>query len=258
MKKHKKRLAVSMVCLYLLAGPTAYAEELMQNQEQVQQDQNRQLDKIAFTQQKENEEIINTHFMGDPLSPFQVFAGTVIPCVLVTGLNSDLPGMVVGQVSQNVFDSQRGQYLLIPQGTKVIGVYDSKTTFAQSRALVIWQRLIFPNGKSIILDNFTGADQAGYSGFKDKVRSHFGRVIWSALLGGAVTAGVASQTDSGGDDNSFRAEAGAAAAQNFSKATDSIVNKNLNIQPTIIIRPGCQFNILCNKDVLLEPYIEAI
>ena len=110
-----------------------------------------------------------------------------------------------------------------------------------------------PNGKSLVLDNLQGADQAGYSGFKDKVHSHYGRVLWSAIIGGLITGGVAAATDVE-DDDSFRGQAGSNAANNIISATNSIVNKNLNIQPTVIIRPGYQFNIIISKDLLLEPY----
>ena len=173
---------------------------------------------------------------------------------MLTGLNSDLPGVIVGQVSENVYDTVTGQHLLIPQGTKILGRYDSETTFGQSRALVIWNRLIFPNGKSILLGNMTGSDREGFSGFHDKVRSHYGRALWSAILGGVATGGVAAAATNGTDDTSFGAEAGRDAARNISQAANSITQKNLNIQPTIIIRPGYQFNILVDKDLVLEPY----
>lgn len=120
---------------------------------------------------------------------------------------------------------------------------------------MVWQRLIFPNGKSLILENLQGADQAGYSGFKDIVRSHYGRVLWSALLGGLITGGVAVAADVD-DNSSLRGEAGSQAASNISSATNSIVNKNLNIQPTIIIEPGYQYNIIVNRDLILEPYVD--
>lgn len=217
------------------------------------QDQNGQDEKLAFVDQKANEDIYSGYTLVEQIIPYEVKASTVIPGVLITGMNSDLPGTVIGQVSENVYDSISGKYLLIPQGTRIIGKYDSKTTYAQERGLVIWQRLIMPNGKSLVLDNLQGADQAGYSGFKDKVRSHYGRVLWSAIIGGLITGGVAAATDVE-DDDSFRGQAGSNAANNISSATNSIVNKNLNIQPTVIIRPGYQFNIIVSKDLLLEPY----
>ena len=218
-------------------------------------DQNGQSDKIGFVNQPVNENMYSSYMLVKQVTPYEVKSGTVIPGVLITGMNSDLPGTVIGRVSANVYDSTEGKYLLIPQGTRVIGKYDSRTTFAQERGLVVWQRLIFPNGKSLILENLQGTDQAGYSGFKDIVRSHYGRVLWSALLGGLITGGVAVAADVE-DNDSFRGEAGSQAASNISSATNSIVNKNLNIQPTIIIEPGYQYNIIVSRDLILEPYVD--
>lgn len=217
-------------------------------------DQNNQKGKISFTKNSEIENTTNLHFLINQISPYQLFAGTVIPGVLITGMNSDLPGQVIGQVSQNVFDSKIGKYLLIPQGTKIIGRYDSEVTYGQTRGLVIWNRLIFPNGKSVIIENLQGTDQSGYIGFNDKVKSHYSKVLWAAILGGAATAGVASATNA--NNESFSGNLGAEATNNISSVTNSIVDKNLNVQPTIIIRPGYKFNIMCDKDIILEPYIE--
>lgn len=227
------------------------AEEL----QQPENDQNMKNEKIKFSQQAVKENVVASHTIMPLLSPYQVMSGSVIPGTLVTGMNSDLPGTVIGQVSMNVYDSVEGKYLLIPQGTKIIGIYDTKTAFAQSRGHVIWQRLVFPDGRSLILPNMAGADQSGYIGFKDKVKSHYARVIWSALIGAAVTGGVAAATDTD-DDGSFRAEAGAQASTNISNATNNIVSKNLNIAPTVIIRPGYKFNIIVDQDLILEPYPE--
>lgn len=218
-------------------------------------DQNLKNEKIDFANQSINDNTISPYTLLPVASPYQIMAGAVIPGTLVTGMNSDLPGTVIGQVSMNVFDSIEGKYLLIPQGTKIIGIYDTRTAFAQTRGHVIWQRLVFPNGTSIIFPNMAAADQAGYVGLKDKVHSHYARVVWSAIIGAAITGGVAAATDTNEDD-SFRAEAGAQASNNISNATNNIVNKNLNIAPTVIIRPGYKFNILVDKDLLLEPYPE--
>lgn len=215
--------------------------------------QNLKKSHINFRNQAVREKTLSDHYLMPKLSPYQVFAGTVIPGVLVTGLNSDLPGSVIGQVSQNVYSSVDGSFLLIPQGTKIIGTYDSETAYAQSRAAVIWQRLIFPNGDSIVLPNFTGSDTQGYTGFKDKKRSHYARVVWTALLGAAAIGGLeaAGNRDGKGD---FAENATAEAENNLSGVIDKIVDKNLNIAPTIIIRPGYKFNILVEQDLLLRPY----
>ncbi len=235
----------------------AYDTQVLSDRQQIAQNDvnpNKQLSKEAFARQKVDVETFSGHFIQDKLSDYQVYAGTVIPGLMLTGLNSDLPGVIIGQVSENVYDTVTGQHLLIPQGTKILGRYDSETTFGQSRALVIWNRLIFPNGKSILLGNMTGSDREGFSGFHDKVRSHYGRALWSAILGGVATGGVAAAATNGTDDTSFGSEASRDAARNISQAVNSITQKNLNIQPTIIIRPGHQFNILVDKDLVLEPY----
>lgn len=189
-------------------------------------------------------------------SPYSVMAGTIIPGVLVTGMNSDLPGTVIGQVSQNVYDSIKGKYLLIPQGSKIIGIYDTNTAYAQTRGAVIWQRLILPNGEAMILPNLDGTDEQGYVGFKDKVRSHYARVVWSSMIGGAIVAATASLGDSDSEENSFETQMGAQVNSNLSGAVNSIVNKNLNIAPTVIIRPGYKFNIIVDKDLVFKPYSE--
>lgn len=240
----------------VIINVAAAALVFLSNTAMAADDQNLKDEKIDFAKQAVNENTLSGHMLTPQISPYQLFAGSVIPGVLVTGMNSDLPGTVIGQVSQNVYDTKEGKYLLIPQGTKIIGVYDTRTAYAQTRGHVIWQRLIFPNGNSIILDNMAGADQQGFVGFKDKVRSHYARVVWSAILGGAITGGVAALAGDNTDDSSFRSEAGAEAGRNISSATNSIVQKNLNIAPTVIINPGYKFNIIVDKDLILEPYIE--
>ena len=241
----KQGLLGLIICLSL--ATSAFAEEMTSS------DQNLKDEKISFAKQAVNNNTLSGYMLMDKISNYQLFAGSIIPGILVTGMNSDLPGTVIGQVSQNVFDSVEGKYLLIPQGSKLIGIYDTKTAYAQTRGQVIWQRLVLPNGKSMVLENLAGTDQQGYVGFKDKVRSHYARVLWSAVLGGAITGGVAAATNVD-DEDSFRAEAGAQAASNISNATNNIVNKNLNIAPTVIIQPGYKFNIIVDKDLLLEPY----
>lgn len=251
-------LLLASTCMVQAEGEVIAEQPVAPVQQQeayTRYDQNGQADKIGFVNQPVNENMYSSYMLVKQVTPYEVKSGTVIPGVLITGMNSDLPGTVIGQVSENVYDSTEGKYLLIPQGTRVIGKYDSRTTFAQERGLVVWQRLIFPNGKSLILENLQGTDQAGYAGFHDIVHSHYGRVLWSALLGGLITGGVAVAADVE-DNDSFRGEAGSQAASNISSATNSIVNKNLNIQPTIIIEPGYQYNIIVSRDLILEPYVD--
>ena len=218
-------------------------------------DQNLKDEHLKFKNQAISNNTLSRQIVIPQISEYQLMAGSVIPGVLVTGLNSDLPGTVIGQVSQNVYSAKDGRYLLIPQGTKLIGTYDTKTAFAQSRLAVIWQRMMFPNGGSMVLPNFGGADREGYSGFKDKVRSHYGRVIWTALLGAAAIGGINSVSDRK-NQSTFAENATAEASNNLSGVIDKIVDKNLNIAPTIIIRPGYKFNIIVEQDLLLKPYVE--
>lgn len=218
--------------------------------------QNLKEEHLQFRQQPANTDVVNNFELTQVTSPYTVMAGTVIPGLLLTGMNSDLPGTVIGQVAQNVYDSVKGKYLLIPQGSKLIGTYDTNTAYAQTRGAVIWQRLVLPNGESMVLPNFDGSDRQGYVGFKDKVRSHYARVVWSSIIGGAIVAGAASAGGSDGDEDSFESQMSAQTNSNLSGAVNSIVNKNLNIAPTVIIRPGYKFSIIVDKDLVLKPYGE--
>ena len=191
------------------------------------------------------------------VSDYEVKAGAIIPGVMLTGIKSDLPGQVVGQVRENVFDSQTGQYLLIPQGTKIIGIYDSKIQYGQDRVLLVWTRLIFPNGESLDIENMGATDSAGYSGLHDRTNNHTGRLITGILLGSVATAGA---TIAAGNSNSTNQTYGQAAVQgaatNVANATADITRKNLSVQPTIEIKPGWKFNVFVNKDLILKPYTD--
>ena len=185
-----------------------------------------------------------------PRSPYEVKAGTIIPAVLITGINSDLPGMITAQVREQVFDSSSGKYLLIPQGSKLIGTYNSNVSYGQNRALVIWSRLIFPNGSSISLGKMSGVDLAGYAGYADKVDNHWGRLIGGVVLS-SLLAGTAQSSNKGDDFNSqFTHNIGS----EINRVGQRITRKNLDIQPTIKIRPGYSINVMVNKDMILKPY----
>ncbi len=222
--------------------------------------QNMQLEKRDFKKKKEDDDAVYVHHtLQDPLSPYQIMAGTVIPGVMITGINSELPGQIIGQVRENVYDTVTGNYLLIPQGTKVIGRYDSVIAYGQERVLIIWNRLIMPDGSSLLLDSMPGTDLGGYAGLKDKVNNHYLKlaagVILSTFLsvGASVSAGTPGyhDRDDGYDiKNKFAENAG----QGINKAGQKIVGKMLNIQPTLEIRPGFTFNVMVNKDIILKPY----
>ena len=193
--------------------------------------------------------------------PLELKTGAVIPGVMVTGINSDLPGNMIAQVSQHVYDSATGRNLLIPQGTKIYGIYDSRVVYGQERVLIAWNRLIFPDGSSITLGAMPGADMAGYAGLTDDVNNHYLRIFGSALMMSLVTGGMAYAMDSTNDstetNNGTRMtdEMTSALAQQLGQTTTTLLQKNLSIKPTLEIRPGYQFNIVVTKDVAFsEPY----
>ena len=189
-----------------------------------------------------------------PLSPYEVKAGTVIPANMIGGINSDLPGLLLAQVSENVYDSATGRYLLIPQGAKLVGTYDNGVTFGQSRVLVGWQRIIYPDGSSIDLGRMPGADQSGYAGFKDKVNNHLFRLFSEALLLSIFSAGVQlgqPQASSGNNYNSSQIVAAAIAGQ-MGELGMEIVRRNMDVAPTLEIRPGYSFNVMVTKDMVFR------
>ena len=195
------------------------------------------------------------HRKQKPISPFELKTGTVIPAVMISGINSDLPGDIIGQVSQDVYDTATGEYLLLPQGTRIFGGYDSHISVGQERVMIAWNRLIFPDGSTIELGNMGGTDQAGYAGFEDQVDNHYFKIFGSALLMSFIGAGYQlSQPKSSGDGISPREIVAAQIGQNLSQASAELIKRNLRIQPTIKIRPGYRFNVMISKDIILEPY----
>jgi type IV secretion system protein VirB10 len=193
--------------------------------------------------------------------PLEIKTGAVIPSVMVTGINSDLPGNIIAQVSQNVRDTATGRNILIPQGAKLFGTYDSRVVYGQERVLVAWNRIVFPDGSALTLGAMPGADMAGYSGYTDQVNNHYLRIFGSAVLMSLISGGMAYSMDSldsgsGDSDNpSLQQEMGSALAAQLGQATLQLLQKNLNIKPTLEIKPGYQFNIVVTKDVVFQrPY----
>lgn len=195
-----------------------------------------------------------------PASPYMIRTGFVIPATLISGINSDLPGQVMAQVSQNVYDTATGRYLLLPQGTRLIGAYSSDVAYGQERVLMAWQRLIFPDGKVLDIRAMPGADSAGYAGFTDKVNNHWFRTLSSAVLMSGVIAAVnMSQNDRNSDSSNDRQRASDALSealgQTLGQTLGQIITKNLNVAPTLEIRPGYRFNVMVVKDMTLPgPY----
>ncbi len=207
--------------------------------------------KEQFASARDNDSNLNSGNVVAPVSPNSLLAGTVISASLITGLNSDLPGMVTAQVTQNVFDTVTGKILLVPQGSRLIGKYDSIVAFGQCRALVVWQRLILPDGGSIRLDNMPGTDPSGYSGVADKVNFH----TWTLLKGVAIATllGIGSELSISGKSDLVQAIR-ESAQSNTARAGDRITQRNLDIQPTVTIRPGSPVRLLVTRDLILAPY----
>lgn len=187
-----------------------------------------------------------------PISPFELKRGSVIPATLITGINSDLPGRIISQVSQHVFDSATGHHLLIPQGTRLFGRYDSKVTFGQRRALVIWTDIVFPDGATLQIGGMAGTDAQGFGGFSDQVDNHYFEVVGSAILVAAIGAGIdmALPDDRGSADNSATDAARRSFAETFSEVADRTIGQNMEVQPTLEIRPGYIFNVLVDQDLV--------
>lgn len=191
--------------------------------------------------------------MQTPKSTYELQTGFVIPATLISGINSDLPGQIEGQVSKNVYDSPTGKHLLIPQGSRLVGAYSSNIKFGQARILVAWQRIVFPDGKSLDIGNMPGATGAGYAGLKDQVNNHYFRTFASAVLMSGITAGVtlSQDNDNNSDSNSQRASDAMSEAlgQQLGQLAAQMIARNLNVSPTLEIRPGFRFNVLVTKDI---------
>ncbi len=197
---------------------------------------------------------VNPHQLAAAASPYILSAGSMISASLITGLRSDLPGLVTAQVTQRVYDSPTGRILLIPQGARLIGTYDSVVAFGQKRALIVWQRIILPDGSSLRIENVPATDASGYAGLQDKVDFH----TWSLLKGVALSTllGVGSEMAFTGDSDLVQALR-RSTQDNVSRAGDQITQRNLNIQPTITIRPGATVRLIVHKDLVLAPWSQG-
>lgn len=184
-----------------------------------------------------------------PNSASVIQAGTVIPAALITGIRSDLPGQITAQVTQNIYDSPTGRLLLVPQGARLIGEYDSEVAAGQRRVLLAWDRLILPGGRSIRLDRQPGADAAGYAGLEDRVNNHWGRMLRAALVSSLL--GVGTELAAGGEDDLVRALR-SGLQDSTSAAGRRVVERELALAPTITIRPGFAFRVLVTRDLILN------
>ena len=213
-------------------------------------DPNLQDRKLAFAGEDASADIYNEYGVQDAVSPYQVMGGTLIPASLVTGINSDLPGTIVAQVTQPVYDTVTGQYLLIPQGSRLIGRYQSEVSFGQDRALVTWDRIIFPDGSSIVI-SAPGADAQGYAGLSDRTDHHWDRVFAAAGL--ATILGIGAELGSDGDGDMERAIR-RGTTDTINEAGQRVVDKQLGIQPTIRVRPGWPVRVVVTRDLILRAH----
>ena len=208
--------------------------------------------KLAFLNGNVDRRTVSPDRVQAPASPYVLQTGAVIPAVLLTGLRSDLPGQVTAQVTEDVYDSPTGKVLLIPHGARLIGQYDAQIAFGQSRALLVWNRLIMPNGRSIILERQPGTDSEGYAGLEDQVDNHWGMLFKAAILSTLLSVGAEAGTSN--NENFLLQGIRLGASQSFSQIGEQVVGRSLNVQPTITVRPGFPVRVMVTHDLVLEPY----
>ncbi|MEJ5030205.1 TrbI/VirB10 family protein [Comamonas sp. MYb69] len=217
-------------------------------------DQNRQDQKEAFLKSG-SKETRNSGNLQLPASPYQVMAGTVISAALVTGIKSDLLGDVIATVTEPVYDTATGRFLLIPQGSRILGRYNSQVSFGQSRVQMVWSRIILPDTSSLTLDNLVGTDPAGYAGLEDDVDRHWGRILAGAALTTLLGVGAELAAPENRQDGNRVVIAGRDSAQDsINQVGQELTRRNLNVQPTLTARPGLPVRIVANRDLVLRPY----
>ena len=221
--------------------------------------QNDQEQKLGFGQQhgkQESEYLLSVR--KPPLGKYEIKAGWLIPAVLEQQLNSDLPGLIRALVRENVYDSSTGRYILIPSGSTLIGVYNSHIGYGQNALQAVWRRVIFPDGSSLALGGFEGDDSAGAAGFRDQVNNQWGRILSGALLTSLFAAGI--EVSQGSNSSVLQSPSvgqtvGQAVGQQVGQLGVEVTRRNMNIQPTIVVRPGYRFFVRVEKDILFKaPY----
>ena len=213
--------------------------------------QNAQDKQLAFLNAPADRRTTVADRVTAPRSPFVLQAGAVIPAALITGIRSDLPGQITAQVTENIYDSPTGRILLVPQGTRIIGQYDNAVQFGQRRVLLVWNRLIFPNGRSIVLERQPGADTQGYAGLEDGVDYHWWDLAKAAGLSTLLSVGAELAVND--EDRLLRAIRNGG-QDTINDAGQQIVRRQLNVPPTLTIRPGFPVRVIVTRDLVLEPY----
>lgn len=206
---------------------------------------------LAFLNAEVDRRTVAPDRVAAPASPYVLQAGSVIPAALITGIRSDLPGQITAQVTQHIYDSPTGSLLLIPQGTKIIGEYDNGVAFGQRRILLVWNRLIFPNGRSIVLERQPGADTQGYAGLEDGIDYHWWDLMKAAGLSTLLSVG-AELTMS--DEDRLIQAIRSGAQDTINDAGQQIIQRQLQVAPTLTIRPGFSVRVIVTRDLVLEPY----
>ena len=214
--------------------------------------QNMQDHKLAFLNGPTDRRTVSSDRLMNPASSYVLQAGTVIPAALITGIQSDLPGLITAQVTENVYDSPTGRFLLVPQGAKLIGSYDSQVSFGQSRVLLVWNRIVFPNGQSIVLEHQPGADTEGYAGLEDGVDYHWGNLLKTAAL--STLLGVGAELGSNGNQSDLVRALQRGSQDSINQSGQQLVRRQINVQPTLTIRPGFPVRVLVNRDLVLAQY----
>jgi len=207
---------------------------------------------LAFLNAAPDKRTVSPDRVAAPASPNILQAGAVIPAALITGIHSDLPGQITAQVTENVYDSPTGRILLVPQGTRLIGQYDNSVGFGQRRVLLVWNRLILPNGRSIVLERQPGADAEGFAGLEDGVDYHWGDLFKAAALSTLLSVGA--EAGSSGQESDIVRALRQGASNSISQTGQQVVSRQLNIAPTLTIRPGFPVRVIVTRDLVLEPY----
>lgn len=206
---------------------------------------------LAFLNAAADRRTVAPDRVAAPASPYILQAGAVIAAALITGIHSDLPGQITAQVTENIYDSPTGRILLVPQGTRVIGQYNNSVQFGQSRVLLVWNRLIFPNGRSIVLERQPGADVEGYAGLQDGVDYHWWDLAKAAGLSTLLSVGTELATN---DDDRLIQAIRNGGQDTINDAGQQIIRRQLNVAPTLTIRPGFPVRVIVTRDLVLEPY----
>ncbi len=245
---------------HLRASYAAAMRRRMLMGEEGKEDVNRAAEKAAWLKDRQPQKA-DKHYLPEgrvgPRSPYELKAGTVIPAIMVGGINSDLPGQILAQVRENVYDTATGRHILIPQGAKLVGTYDNAITTGQERVLVAWTRIIYPDASSIDLGKMPGADSAGLAGLKDRVDNHFWKAFGNALLMSVFSAGVQiSQGGGSSSTNGMNAQQSIAAGlgQQLGQLGQEMARRNVKVQPTIEIRPGLHFTVMATRDAVISPW----